>query len=155
YWLEVPDWWPPAVTESSVYHSLGPQALAGWRWMTPVMMLHCRYALHMVLIGALIVATFIDIDLRIIPDTVTLPAMASGFLANWLLVRVYIVPLWYQTPPMKAAGGLFGMLLRGIVPAALLPDWFEPAVPAVGLPAWIAAHPQLHGLCVSLAGIVV
>jgi len=155
YWFEVPDWWAPAVAQSSVYHEYGPQTLVAWPWMSPVVMLHCRYAVHLVLVVALVVATFIDIDLRIIPDTVTLPAMAVGVLANGILAQVYIVPLWYQSPVMKAAGGMFEMLLREFFPAGLIPNWFSPAVPSLGVPAWITAHPHWHGLCLSLVGIVV
>lgn len=155
YWLEVPDWWAPAVAQSSVFHALGPSAPGNWPWMSPVVMLHCRYVMHLVLIVALIVATFIDIDLRIIPDTVTLPAMAVGVLANWLLAQVYIVPLWYQTAAMKSAGDLFGMLFHGIGPPAIFPGWFALGAPPLGVPAWVAAHPHLHGLCMSVAGIVV
>lgn len=155
YWFEVPELWAPAIQQSSIYHELGPVALAGWPWMSPVALLNCRYIVHMVLVVALIVATFIDIDLRIIPDTVTLPAMAVGILANGLFGQVYMVPLWYQTGAMKTAGDLYEMLLRELVPASMIPDWFSPAAPAVGVPVWMTAHPHLHGLCVSLAGIVV
>jgi leader peptidase (prepilin peptidase)/N-methyltransferase len=155
YWLEVPDGLGPPVTPSSVSHVFGPGAPFAWSWMSPVVMLHCRYAVHLVFVVTLIVATFIDIDLRIIPDTVTLPAMAVGVFMNWLLGQVYIVPVWYQTPAMKSAADLFGMLLHGFVPPAFVPNWFSHALPAAGVPAWIAAHPHLHGLCLSLAGIIV
>ncbi len=37
-----------------------------------------RYLIHLVLVAALIVATFIDIDLQIIPDSVTVPVMLFG-----------------------------------------------------------------------------
>ena len=50
----------------------------------------------MVLIESLVVATFIDFDLRIIPDGATLPAMAVGVLGGLLLGCVYIVPVWFQ-----------------------------------------------------------
>jgi prepilin signal peptidase PulO-like enzyme (type II secretory pathway) len=107
------------------------------------------------LIIALIVATFIDIDLRIIPDAVTLPAMAFGLLANWALGQVYIAALWYQTPAMAAQAGLGLGLVQMLVPAALIPGWLV-AWPAFrGVPLWMTAHPHLHGLLVSLAGIVV
>jgi leader peptidase (prepilin peptidase)/N-methyltransferase len=154
YWLEVPAWWGPVVQQSSVYHELGPAGIVGSAWMSPAAMVHWRYAFHMVLVIALIVATFIDIDLRIIPDAVTLPAMTVGLLGSWLLGQAYIVPFWYQTPAMAGAAGMYGMLLRGLVPPAMLGNWFGGG-PPLGVPAWITAHPHLHGLCVSLAGIVV
>jgi leader peptidase (prepilin peptidase)/N-methyltransferase len=154
YWCEVPDWWVRVVEQSSVFHELGPKGIIGSPWMSPLAMLHWRYAVHMVLVIALIVATFIDIDLRIIPDTVTLPAMAVGVLANCLLGHVYVVPLWYQTAAMKGAATGYGLMFQQLFPPALLPAWFSPG-PAAGVPAWITAHPHLHGLCMSLAGIVI
>jgi leader peptidase (prepilin peptidase)/N-methyltransferase len=154
YWCEVPDLWGRVIAQSSIFYPLGPAGIPGSSWMSPLAMLHWRYAVHMVLVIALIVATFIDIDLRIIPDTVTLPAMAAGVLGNCLLGQVYIVPLWYQTPAMKWWAVQYGELLRHLVPPAIIPAWFAPG-PALGVPAWITAHPHLHGLCLSLAGIVV
>ncbi|MGE5194719.1 MAG: prepilin peptidase [Deltaproteobacteria bacterium] len=152
YWFEVPDWWGPVAQQSSVYHALGPTGVVGW--MSPLAMLHWRYAVHMALVVALVVATFIDIDLRIIPDSVTLPAMAAGVLANWLLGQVYIVPLWYQTPAMTGWAAEYGVMLRHLIAPAMIPGWFAGGPPG-GVPAWITAHPHLHSLCYSLAGIVV
>jgi leader peptidase (prepilin peptidase)/N-methyltransferase len=154
YWCEVPDWWGRVVEQSSVFHALGPAGVPASSWMSPVAMLHWRYAVHMVLVIALIVATFIDIDLRIIPDTVTLPAMAVGVLGNTLVGHVYIVPLWYQTAAMKGSAVGYELMLRQLIPPSLVPAWFGPG-PFLGVPAWITAHPHLHGLCMSLAGIVV
>lgn len=152
YWFEIPSWWGPVLRESSVYHALGP---AGAPWLSPIVMLHLRYVVHMVLIIALIVATFIDIDLRIIPDAVTLPAMAFGVLANWLLGYVYIAPLWYQTPAMGAQAGLGLGLVQILVPRALIPEWLMTWPIFRSVPVWMSVHPHLHGLLVSLAGIVV
>ena len=154
YWFEIPDWWGPVVEQSAVYHELGPTGFAGSTWMSPLAMLHWRYTVHLALVIALVVATFIDIDLRIIPDAVTLPAMAVALLASWLLGQVYIMPLWYQTPAMKSWAVQYGVMLQQLIPPALIPAWFAPG-PALGVPAWITAHPHLHGLCFSLAGIVV
>jgi leader peptidase (prepilin peptidase)/N-methyltransferase len=154
YWSEIPDWWGPVVQQSSVYHELGPTGIVGSTGMSPLAMLHWRYALHLALVIALVVATFIDIDLRIIPDAVTLPAMAVALLASWLLGQVYIVPLWYQTPAMNTWAVQFGAMLRQLIPPAMIPAWFAPGA-ALGVPAWITANPHLHGLCLSLMGIVV
>jgi leader peptidase (prepilin peptidase)/N-methyltransferase len=151
YFFEIPDWWGTAVQQSSVYHELGPTGALGG--MSPLAMLHWRYAVHAALVIALVVATFIDIDLRIIPDPVTLPAMAVGILACSLLGQVFIVPVWYQTTAMKWWAVQYGELLRHLIPPAMIPAWFTPG-PASGVPAWITAHPHWHGLCFSLAGIV-
>lgn len=155
YWFEAPSLWWTDVAASSVYHPAGPAGLPVTSWMSPAIMLHGRYAVHMVLVLALIVATFIDIDLRIIPDTVTLPALAVGVLANAIAGQVYIVPLWYQTPAMWSAAGMYGLALEPFFATGNAPAWLVHAAPAVGVPGWIAAHPHLHGLCLSLAGIAV
>jgi leader peptidase (prepilin peptidase)/N-methyltransferase len=155
YWCEIPDWWAGA-ERSSLFHIYGPTGLAGSSWMTPLAMLHWRYALHMLLVVALIMATFIDIDLKIIPDTVTLPAMAAGIAGNVLLGHTYLVPLWYQSRGMQ-----FGfpvevrryLATRQTIPA--VPTWFDAWTSYVGVPAWMTGHPHWHGLCVALAGIVV
>lgn len=140
YWFEVPGWYPRDLELSSIYHILGPGTQTFPGWFSPVAVMHCRYAFHMALIFALLVATLIDIDLRVIPDTVTLPAMALGVIVNTLLGQVFLVPLWYQSPAMMARA-----------PLIRFPTWVGPG----GIPAWTAAHPHLHGLAVSLAGIIV
>ncbi len=155
YCHEVLTWWLTAVADSSVYHPLGPAGIIGSTWMSPQAMLHWRYAVHMVLVIALIVATFIDIDLRIIPDGVTLPAMAVGIAANCLLGQVHIVPLWYKTPAMVGAAFMHDGIFQAIGLAGWVPGWAKYLAEPAGVPAWITAHPHLHGLALSLAGIIV
>lgn len=155
YCCEIPDWWagPQA---GSLYHLYGPAGAASSAWMYPLALLHWRYALHMVLIVALIMATFIDFDLKIIPDTVTLPAMAVGLLGNWLLGQVYVVPLWYQTPAMAAGLPLEIRRFYDSRPGhSPLPGWLAAWLTETGVPDWMTAHPLWHGLAVSVAGIVV
>jgi leader peptidase (prepilin peptidase)/N-methyltransferase len=155
YCCEVPDWWagPKAC---SLFHEYGPAGIVGSAWMSPLAMQQWRYALHILLIVALIMATFIDFDLKIIPDTVTLPAMAVGLIGNTLLGHVYIVPLWYQTPSMLGGFPIeLRRLLEGPPPNPPLPGWFAAWTSYAGVPNWMTAHPHLHGLLVSLAGILV
>jgi len=114
-----------------------------------------RFVFHLVLVVALIVATFIDFDLMIIPDSVTRPATIIGLLGNWILGTLYVVPVWYQNPQ----GLTFAQLYSMYEPTGRAPAWIPTSVwqslIAVGVPAWIPAHPHLHGLLVSVAGIVV
>lgn len=147
YCFEVPGWWA-GLDQSSVYHLLGPTG-------SPMMLLHWRYAVHMVLVIALVVATFIDIDLRIIPDAVTLPAMAVGIIANCLLGQAYIVPVWYLTPAMAVEAGNYALLIQQLAPPGAVRDMLLGWMTAPGVPAWIPAHPHWHGLVFSLAGIIV
>ncbi len=154
YWCEIPVWWV-GIGHSSVFHELGPTGLPNSMWMSPMIMLHLRYAVHMVLVIALIAATFIDIDLRIIPDAVTLPAMVAGLLSNCLLGQVYIVPVWYQTPTMVVSAGGYSLMVHEFVPAGGFRDLVLSWMAAPGVPAWITAHPHWHGLVMSVAGIIV
>jgi leader peptidase (prepilin peptidase)/N-methyltransferase len=154
YCFEVPAWWG-GFDQSSVHHIFGPTGWPNSSWMTPLMMLHWRYAVHMLLVIALVVATFIDIDLRIIPDAVTLPAMAVGVVANCALGQVSIVPVWYQTPDMAFAAGNNFLLIQALVPPGGLQNMLLGWMAGPGVPAWIPAHPHWHGLVMSLAGIIV
>ena len=47
--------------------------------------------------------------------------MTAGLLANALLGHVYIVPLWYQTRAMSGSAAGYGLMLRQLLPPALLP----------------------------------
>lgn len=142
YWAEVPHGWPPVLAESSVYAAAGPQTVPGLGPFSPLTFLHLRYFYHLVLVESLLVASFIDFDRREIPDASTLPALCVGLLGGLILARVHIVPLWSQNPSqVYTLTGLFW------------PDWDVYGWPAV--PAWFSAHPHLHGLLVSAAGLVV
>ncbi len=140
YWLEIPADYGASIAESCVYSPLGPQGLPGHSWLSPVAILHWRYAYHIVLIEALIVATFIDFDLMIIPDGVTVPAIAVGLIGGAALGQVHLVPVWFQGEHLISHA---------------LPQWARLSTPGSDVPAWIALSPHLHGLAVSLAGFAV
>jgi leader peptidase (prepilin peptidase)/N-methyltransferase len=144
FFCEVPTSWNATIQDSCLFSPLGPHGDPLSSIFSPMMVVFWRCAYHMVLLESLVVASFIDFDLRIIPDGATLPAMAVGVLGWLLLGCVYIVPVWFQDVSMLDAlasisGSRFRPLLSGTTP----------------VPGWIAAHPHLHGLAVSLAGIVV
>jgi leader peptidase (prepilin peptidase)/N-methyltransferase len=139
YWFEVPYGWGVSITDSILYSENGPQIIDGI-WSNAAW-LHWRYAYHMVLIEALLVASFIDLDLRIIPDGSTLPAMVIGIIGGGALAKVFLVPVWFQSPSVQ------NQILISVPEA-----WHWPTV---AWPAWITTYPYLHGLSVSLAGLVV
>jgi len=142
YWCEVPGGWPVKIDGSSVYAATGPQVVPGLDGLTPLAFLHFRFFYHLVLVESLMVASFIDFDRREIPDASTLPAMAVGLLGGLLLARVHIVPLWGQSSSqIYTLTRLFA------------PDWRVDQWPNV--PAWFTAWPHLHGLLVSLTGLLV
>lgn len=132
FWCEIG--WGTAIPlkQSTIYSPMGPQHAPGLHGLSISTFVMLRYAYHMVLICALIVASLIDFDLRIIPDGSTLPAMAVGFAAS-VIGCVHIVPVWFEN-------------------ASLFVD-SSVAMPSV--PAWIFSYPHLHGLAASVAGFAV
>lgn len=148
YWHEVPAGFRAEPSHSGLYTPLGPTGLAGSVWLSNVAILHWRYVLHLVLIEGLIVATFIDIDHRIIPDGSTVPAMVIGVLGGWLVGRVYLVPVWFQEPSIMAA-------VQYALEQQQVADWVIALFAPTRVPAWIPEYPHTHGLLVSLAGLVV
>ncbi|MEX0718895.1 MAG: prepilin peptidase [Planctomycetaceae bacterium] len=113
---------------------------AGWSHEA---FLNWRYLYHMLLLEALVAATFIDLEHWIIPDGATLPAMAVGVLGGFLLGPVHLFPVWFQDPLLLAPF------------EAALPGVLGGLIGAARIPAWIIEHPHWHGLAASIAGIVV
>lgn len=167
YWMEVPAD-PFAIESSSLYHPYGPQNFPAWTW-NQLEFLNLRYLYHLVLVEALVVATFIDFDIRSIPDGSTVPAMAVGLVAAASIGQVHIVPLWYSSTDdvrrvMLALPDWFDALANGfpefVRPAVigcgdLLVSWLKSANTSTDLPRWIGEHQYFHGFLVSLAGFVV
>jgi leader peptidase (prepilin peptidase)/N-methyltransferase len=151
YWWEVPAGWGAEISDSGVYSALGPQGIAGSTWLSPLAVVHWRYFYHLVLVEALLVATFIDFDLWIIPDGVTVPAMTAGLLGS-LLGQVHLVPVWFQNPRLLQDVEI----IRDVTTIGpwLFPTWLDPLLAGPPVPAWVAAHPHWHGLAVSVAGFV-
>ncbi len=71
--------------DSCLWTPIGPDVIPGLGPLSPTMYAHLRYAFHMVLIEALLVATFIDFDLWIIPDGATLRRWPLDF---WAIPRL-------------------------------------------------------------------
>lgn len=139
YWMEVPQGY---VVETSCLHTqFGPMAHPGLGWMSTSTMFNLRYLLHIVLIESLIVASFIDLKLRIIPDACTVPALLIAVIAHFAIGRLHLVPVWIEDP----------FTLRTL--SEIFPWLGAPAEERV--PEWIDAHPHWHGLAVALAGAIV
>ncbi len=141
YWLEVPT--SLMIADSVVHSPLGPVGVPGSGWLSPQAVVHWRYAYHIVLFEALVVATFIDFDLKIIPDPITLPTMAIGLVGAWIIGQVHLVPLWFQSPSVARSLQL------------VLPEWTSGLLSGPAVPGWFSQYPHWHGLLVSLAGLVV
>ncbi|MES2789943.1 MAG: prepilin peptidase [Planctomycetota bacterium] len=155
YWMEIPENLHQGLQGSCLYTNLGPQGYPGSDWLSPQAVLMWRYIYHMVLIEALVVATFIDFDLRIIPDGVTLPAMFVG-VAGSLIGQVHIVPAWFQRSDLSH----FITMIYDVWGDGTPPGWLKSVsgwwwMSGSGVPSWFAQYPHWHGLLVSLAGLVV
>lgn len=146
YRLEIPltEWGYTDVTHSCLYTGIGPETIPGLGWLSPTLFVHLRYLFHMVLIEALLVASFIDFDLRIIPDGSTVPAMVVGFLGAVGIGRLHLIPVYVQNPQLLGDFAIFA------------PDWMLPLLRnSVTVPEWCTRYPHLHGLAVAVAGFIV
>jgi leader peptidase (prepilin peptidase)/N-methyltransferase len=143
YVMEVPQGRFALITESCLTTALGPANSENILGLSGIALLHWRFALHLVLVEALVVASLIDWDLMIIPDSVTLPPMVLAISASALFGKFWLVPVWIQDPS----------LLRSVV--AFFTGVWKPIGTASAVPVWIADHPNLHALAVSVAGWLV
>jgi leader peptidase (prepilin peptidase)/N-methyltransferase len=140
YVMEVPLGRFAPITDSCLTTSLSPASTANWMGLSGVAMVNWRVAFHLVLVEALLVASLIDWDLMIIPDSVTLPPMLLAVAVMTLFGKFWLVPVWIQDPS----------LLRSVI--AFFTGVWKPISSSASVPPWIGEHPNLHGLAASLAG---
>lgn len=139
----VPAGWHATLSDSALWTPFFPVPGDNSHHLAGVFALHVRYVYFLILAEALFVATFIDFDLWIIPDSVTLPAIAVGVLGAAIFGPLALAPVWTQDPSVAEA-------MRPLFP------WAMPAEAAFSsTPRWIHAWPWLHGLAASAAGLVV
>ena len=141
YQIEMPpNFWGQAA-EAGLFSHDGPQNIRQL-WTLPVW-LHLRYLLHISMICCLIVATFIDFELRIIPDGSTVPMMIFAVLLSTLCGQTFLVPLWFQDASIVTT-------MRSVAP-----DWLSPVIFSWDCLPFAMQHPHVHGFLVSIAGFVV
>lgn len=143
YCAEVPLSAQATLQESGLFSLYAPDPVAVNSWLTPVMLVNLRYAFHLVLIESLMVATFIDFDLKIIPDGATMPALFIGVLGSFVFGLFYLVPVWFQDPSTVKLFGIY------------FPEQYRGYFAVQKMPLWIFQYPHLHGLAVSVVGLVV
>lgn len=143
YCAEVPFGDQATLQASGLYSSYAPDPLVVDSWMTPVMLLNLRYLFHLVLIESLMIATFIDFDLKIIPDGATMPALWIGLIGSFLFGLFYLVPVWFQEPSVVR------------LMAVYFPKQYGEYFVVEKVPEWVTQYPHLHGLAVSLVGMIV
>jgi leader peptidase (prepilin peptidase)/N-methyltransferase len=128
--------------QSGLFSSYMPITVLSPEQVSPVY-LGFRYLFLLVLVEALLIATLIDFDLYIIPDSVTFPPMMLGMLGALTGLPLFLVPIWFQDPASMN-------LISNFVPENM---WFLLEGPAV--PSWITAYPWLHCVANSFAGFVI
>ena len=143
YCAEVPLSGQATLQQSGLFSAYAPDPVALNSWLTPVMLLNLRFAFHLVLIESLMVATFIDFDLKIIPDGATMPALFIGVVGSFLFGMLYLVPVWFQEPSMVRLLGVY------------FPEQYRSFFVVEKVPQWVVQYPHLHGLAVSLVGLIV
>ncbi len=151
YLCELAPWSANPLTTSSLFHQAGPLAVPGIGAHAGTV-LWARFLFHLILVAALVVATWIDFDHRIIPDSITLPGAILGLTGQLALGCCAILPVWYQDPR--------GLTLVEIFAWLASPDGSPPAIWAWmarlrGTPDWSIAWPHLHGLAVGVVGAIV
>ena len=142
YWCEIPVSSMTAVSIGGLTSVEGPDGPEVLSVLSPVVWLHLRYTLHMMMICGLIVATGIDLKFRIIPDGCTVPIAIVAVIASGACGQLYVVPIWFQDPSMVNT-------LQPIIHPMLQP-LFVPWDPT----SFIRSCPHLHGLLVSLLGVL-
>ncbi len=143
FWFEVPVGLRATLDESSIFASMGPQVFPGLQGYSPEAFVWMRFFFHAILVETLLVASLIDFDLRIIPEATTTPANIFAVVALLCVPILHLVPVWYQQPGLLRTFGI------------ITPEWLHPFMDGPAVPAWVTAHPYLHGLSVSLAGMLV
>ncbi len=126
---------------ASIASETDPFALYDWG-VPSSLFLWGRFLYFLVLVEALFVATFIDFDLWIIPDGVTVPAMVVGLLGQILGAGFFLAPVWLQNPE----------LLHGLEQE--LP-WLSYWPVKNWVLLWTLDHPYWHATAIAVAGFVV
>lgn len=94
YWMIVPAGFTAAISDSCLWTTIGPLGNATLTKSTQVTAVNLQFAYYLILAEAMLVATFIDFDLQIIPDSVTLPGAVVGIGGALLYPRLWLTPVW-------------------------------------------------------------
>lgn len=143
YMAIVPAGYTAKVQQSCLWSVLSPLANPAWSHDQFVFLLNAQYFYYLVFAEALLVATFIDFDLQIIPDGATVPAMIVGVIGSFAVGYLHPWPVWFQS-----SSTLHTLTF-------VFPSWLHWLLAGPDRPLWIASHPHLHGLISSLLGILV
>ena len=143
YLAIVPEGFQAKIQTSALFSPLGSLGQRGLSSSMHVWLVNAQYVYFLILAEALLVATFIDFDLMIIPDGVTLPAMFVGVVGGFILGAPTLWPMWFFS--VQELNGLQVILPDGLHWLLNLPEQLP----------WMLAHPHWHGMFSSLMGLVV
>ena len=118
-------------------------------WMHPDVLIHLRYAFHLLLAELLLVASIVDADTKTIPKILTDPWIVVGIVVS-TLGGLYLLPLTYRPDGILQDASLFWSLFS----QSPMPSWLVACFDGPATPAWIFGTPNslVHGLAVSVAG---
>lgn len=139
----VPAGYSAKIQTSTLFTSLGALGQPHLSPSALVWLVNAQYLYYLILAEALLVATFIDFDLMIIPEAVTTPATIAGVIGAFILGAPSLWPAWFFSRQE----------LSGIEP--VLPNWLHWMLQLPEQLPWLIAHPHWHGLISSVLGLLV
>jgi len=142
YVLIVPAGFTAKIETSALYSLLGALAQPGLTQPAQIWLVNLQYLYFLTLAEALLVATFIDYDLMIIPDGVTIPAMIFGVIGGTILGTPALWPAWFFDSAQMAGF------------QAVLPSWMHWMLTLPADIPWLVAHPHWHGFVNSVLGLL-
>lgn len=143
YFLEVPQGRLTQLTESCLNVTVGSLKITDLAGPMSVAAVNWRFVYHVVLIEALLVASLIDWERMIIPDSVTLPPMVVAVAGAAVFGNFWLVPVWTQDPVH------WNSLVASVTGA-----WPKGGATSP-VPTWILHYPRGHALSVSIVGWLV
>ena len=139
----VPAGYTATIQTSTLFTPLGALGQPQLTQPALVWLVNAQYLYFLIMAEALLVATFIDFDLMIIPEAVTTPATICGVIGAGILGAPALWPAWFFSRQE----------LAGIEP--VLPNWLHWMLSLPAQVPWLTAHPHWHGLISSLLGLLV
>ncbi len=122
YWQIVPAGYTARLSDSCLWTTIGPLSAITLDRGTLITLVNLQYLYYLVLVEALLVATFIDFDLQIIPDSVTIPGAVVGLGGAILCHRLWLTPIWlsgFHVPGWIAASPWLHAFTASLAGAAM------------------------------------
>ena len=139
----VPDGFHAKIETSSLYSTLGALGQKDLDHASVVWLVNAEYFYFLILAEALLVATFIDIDLMIIPDGVTVPGTIAGLIGGCFLGTPTLWPSWFFS--QRELNGMQSVFPESLHWVLTIPEQIP----------WLISHPHWHGLINSILGLIV